>query len=94
MCPMVIQSCAKYGMEMSKDKKLWNKHEVMSKLYKFDLEVKGQRHIGITNVRQTLVIDPYAKYDMSIPSTDRARRHDKTSINLTLRSKVNLVSRS
>ena len=52
-CLMVIHSCAKYGRTMSKDKKdvactvqTWPSQ----KSYKFDLEVKGQCHIGIMNV--------------------------------------------
>ena len=39
---------------MSKEKKLLARHENMSlKIYKFDLEVKGQRRIGIMNVHDT-----------------------------------------
>ena len=35
----VINSCAKYGMTMSKDKKLLPEHKAMSKLYKIHLEM-------------------------------------------------------
>ena len=46
---MEIDPCAKYDMPVP-----WDRHEEMSKLYKFDLEVKDQRHIRIMNVRDTL----------------------------------------
>ena len=51
--PMVIHSYAKYGRTMSKDKKdvACTVHTWQCPIpYKFDLEVKGQCHIGIMNV--------------------------------------------
>ena len=48
---MVIDQCAKYDMLMSKHQKLRDAYEYASK---FDFEVKGQRHIGIMNIRDTL----------------------------------------
>ena len=38
-------------------KKLWTDTKTFQKSSKFDFEVKGQRHIGITNVRQTSSYD-------------------------------------
>ena len=48
-CPMVIHSCAKSGMTMSKDKKDVDRIKPCI----FDLEVEDQRPIGIMNVRNT-----------------------------------------
>ena len=52
---VVIDPCAKYGMPiyMSKQTEIRVGYEHTTKTYKFDLEVKGQRHIGIMNVRNT-----------------------------------------
>ena len=50
---MEIDPCAKYDTPVSCKQKLWVGHEKMSKPYKFDLEVKGQRRIGIVNVCDT-----------------------------------------
>ena len=50
---MEIDPCAKYDTPVSCKQKLWVGHEEMSKPYKFDLEVKGQRRIGIVNVCDT-----------------------------------------
>ena len=47
---MVIDSCAKYGMPMSKLTEVTD----MTKAYKFDLEVKVQGRIWIMNVCDTL----------------------------------------
>ena len=44
--PMVIHSCAKYGMTMSKDKNM----KPCQKPYKYDLDAKDQHPIGIINV--------------------------------------------
>ena len=64
--------------------------------YKIDLEVKGQCCIGIINISNTS--DPCAKYDMPMSKqtevTSRTWRLVKNPINLTLRSKVNVVSGS
>lgn len=53
-CPMVIHSCAKHGMTMSKTKSCGPKIKPFPAPYNFDLKVKGQRRIGIMNVRHTL----------------------------------------
>ena len=50
---MEIDPCAKYDTPVSCKQKLWVGHEEMSKPYKFDLEVKDQRRIGIVNVCDT-----------------------------------------
>ena len=52
---MVIDQCAKYDMPMS----LRDAYECESK---FDLGVKGQRHIGIMNIRDTLSYDVHMIY--------------------------------
>ena len=51
---MVIDPCAKYGKVMSKrKKKLYYITLTCQISYKFDLEVKGQCHIGIMKVCDT-----------------------------------------
>lgn len=47
--PIVIQSYAKYGLTMSKDKKLWPEHEVMSKILQIAVEIKV--NVVSTNVK-------------------------------------------
>ena len=54
--PMVTYSCARYGMTMSKDFvkiSCGPNKKLCQKLYKFDLEVKGQCLFGIMNVCDT-----------------------------------------
>ena len=62
-CTMLIHSCAKHSITMSKDKKavartqsgmpMPTQTEETTKTYKVDLKVKGQCWIGIMNVRNT-----------------------------------------
>ena len=51
---MMIDSCTKDDMPMSKQKHVNVLTQTCQKPYKFDLEVKRQRRIGITNVRDAL----------------------------------------
>ena len=50
-CPMLMHSCAKYGLTKSKDYKTVAR--ACQKPYKFDLEVTGQLCISIITVRDT-----------------------------------------
>ena len=50
--PIVIQSYAKYGLTMSKDKKLWPEHEVMSKILQIAVEIKV--NVVSTNVKANI----------------------------------------
>ena len=63
---------------------------------KFDLEVKGKHRIWI--IYSLMVIDPCATHGMLISKQTEVmgwtRRHFKTSINLTLKSKFKAVSGS
>ena len=49
-CPIVIHCQIGYDYEK---KKLWPDHKFCQKPYKFDLEFKGQRLIGVKNERDT-----------------------------------------
>ena len=51
---MVIQTCAKYVMPVSKDKKVGNGSMQCQKTLKFDLEVKVQGENGVKNEHNTL----------------------------------------
>ena len=42
---MVIEPCAKYGMQMSKLTEVIGRHEDMTKAYKFELKVKNQDQV-------------------------------------------------
>ena len=98
--PMVIHSCTKYGMTTSGQKSCDPNTKPYQKPYNFDLEVKSQRCIGTMNVCDTLShsVRPMCQYNMLMSKqtkvTGRTGRHVKNPINLTLRSKVNVVSGS
>ena len=51
--PMVKHSCARYGITVNRQKSCGPNTKPCQKLYKFDLEFKGQHHIRIMNKRNT-----------------------------------------
>ena len=64
---------------------------------KFGLQVKSQHCKWIINVHLLIVIGQSAKYNMTMSKqlvTNHTRRHVKNIINLTLKSNVNIVSKS
>ena len=88
---MVIHWCTKYGMTLSKDKKVVARTQSHVKTpINLTWGSKGQCRIGI------MEIDPCAKYDMPVSNRRYGLNMKKSQnpINLTLRSKVNVVSGS
>ena len=97
--PMVIHSRAKYGMTMSKDKKavLRTRSHVKNPII-LTLRSKVNAILGswMFLTHCLIVLDPCAKYNMLMSKQTKVAggtgRHVKNPINLTLRSKVNVVS--
>ena len=98
---MVIDACAKYGKSMS------NKKTVMGRTWKHvkislnSTEVKHQRRIRIMGVSHTLYHGDtsmcrfwQANVKLKKKVMDRTQKHFKNPLNLTLRSKVNVISGS
>ena len=67
---MVIHSCAKYGMTLSRDKKT----AARTQSFKFDLEVKGQRLMYQTH--PLMVIHPRAIYGKPISNQKKSYEPD------------------
>ena len=95
--PMVIHSCARYGMTMSLDKKAVA--QTLSHLKNhINLTLRSNVNISRSWINAThscIVIDPCAKYAMLISKQSddmgMTRRHVKTSLILTMWSKIKVV---
>ena len=97
---MVIDPCAKYGMPKSKLTEVTVGHEVMTKSYKFDLEIKGKHWVGNMNVHHLLMVKnscaKFGKHPMLNHKIviGRTQKHVKYPINFTLWSTFKVVSGS
>ena len=94
---MVIYSCAKYGMTMSKDKKAVTR---TWRHFKNPINLTLRLKVNIVSVswmyatQRLMVIDLFTKYDLPVSKQSRGNRSGtkrcQKNTNLTLRSKVNI----
>ena len=91
---MVIHSCAKHSMTLSRDKK--SRHRPCKLTLRSKVNVESGSWMYATH--PLMVIDPCAKYGKSMSHQKivkgRTRKQVKNPVNLTLKSKINILSGS